>query len=96
VQEIIGRVTLRDNNDSKVYLPSWITKRSVYQQYCRELGFEAKVTNTGNVEVIWVGDPEKEPVKKNVIVSWGAFVKYWKDNHIFLVIQSKRKTPKTP
>ena len=76
LREITGRVTLRDNNDNKVYLPSWITKRNAYQQNCHELGYEAKVTNTGNIEVIWVGDPEKELLKKNLIASWRAYVKY--------------------
>ncbi len=91
MQEITGQVTLCDDNDSEVYLPSWITTRRAYQQYCHELGYEAKVKNTGNVEVIWVGDPEKEPLKKNVIVSWGEFVKYRKDNHNFLVVSDPNR-----
>ncbi len=34
VREMSGKVMLQDNNDDMVYLPSWMSKRECYEQYC--------------------------------------------------------------
>ncbi len=66
VQEMTGQVTLCDNDDQKVYLPSWMSKRGCYQTYCSDQGYDVKSDNRGKVVHSWIGPPEEEPQVKTV------------------------------
>ncbi len=74
------QVRLCDNNDQKVYLPSWMSKRDCYQMYYLDQGYHLKDNNCGNIVHTWIGPPEENPQLKTVS-SWKGISDYWEKHH---------------
>jgi hypothetical protein len=77
VREVTGETTLRDADDSMLYLPSFFTQRNCYAKFCLEKrGTKISTTNKGTVV--------KTPAVAGTVnstPSWSAYCTYWKENH---------------
>ncbi len=90
LQEMTGQVSLCDNNDQKIYLPSCMSKTGCCHMYCLNQGYNVKGNNDGNVVHTWISSPEEEPQVKTV-ASWNGLHDYWDKHHTGkVVIQPSR------
>jgi hypothetical protein len=77
VREVTGETTLRDNDDSMLYLPSFFTQRNCYAKFCLEKrGMKVTTNNKGTVklEPAVAGEVKRVP-------SWSAYSTYWHTNY---------------
>ena len=73
VREATGQLTTRDADDKTTYLPSSMSKRGVYRQYCHERGKKVVTAHTGQVTLEDIPDTEVFEC-----ISWSAFINFWK------------------
>ncbi len=77
VREAVGDTSTRDDNDA-IYLPSSNGTRPSYYRYCANLGYKARPTATGNIQLTWQGtndDQEKPPVVPfTPTIGFGIFI----------------------
>ena len=84
VREKTGQLTTRDADDKTTYLPSSMSKRGVYRQYCHERG--KKVVTAHTVSQVTLEDiPDKEVFE---CISWSAFLSFWKSNFPHLKVST--------
>ena len=88
VREATGETTLRDNDDTAIYLPMALTKRMLYRRYCEENGWQLTTKNSGCYESKWIGEG---PPNKKSIVSWGTYRNIWRRDFSHLKISTKRE-----
>eukprot|EP00978_Attheya_sp_CCMP212_P039671 scaffold208562_cov36-Attheya_sp.AAC.1 len=90
------KATLRDCNVDLVELPSSMTKRNLYEQFCYGRGYKMQVTATGsygplNEANVREVDPEDDSWPEGSvplpICSYGYFWSYWKRNFPNLAIR---------
>jgi hypothetical protein len=60
-----------DDDDDIVYLPPYMTKRGIYEEFCREQGWRLQSTNNGYSPTKLREDAEEYP-------SWFGFLEFWK------------------
>lgn len=87
VRETAG-ISLREAGDS-VDLPSYMTKRGLYKQFCWYRGI--KVSTTARGATIYDKRDDEEWVNRNeeplTICSWSTFIRFWKEEYGHLTIQ---------
>ena len=77
VREVTGETTLRDNDDTMMYLPSYYTQRNCYAKFClEERGMRISTTNKGAVKAT----PVTEGVERT-IPSWSAYCTHWQQHY---------------
>ena len=74
VREVTGTLTIRDNNKDTVHLPSSMSKRGVYCQYCDERG--KKVVTKHDGSTFHESLPNHPNVKE--CITWSMFHLFWK------------------
>ena len=74
VREATGNLTIRDNNDDTKYLPSNMSKRGCYRQYCEQRGKKVVTSHDGSCQLYPIDDAENV----HNCISWYYFHTYWK------------------
>ena len=82
VREVTGTLTIRDNNEDTVYLPSSMSKRGVYRQYCDERGKKVVTKHDGStfLETLPNHPNEKE------CITWAMFHLFWKEHFYYMKV----------
>jgi len=83
VREVTGETTLRDKDDTALFLPSFFTQRNCYAKFCLEkCGMKISTTYTGTVLKTPVVTGEQRPSP-----SWAAYCTFWKDRYPTLKVR---------
>ena len=75
VREVTGSCTIRDNNDKIMYLPSNMSKRGVYRQYCEQRGKNVVTSHDGSISLEDIDD-----INSKECISWCMFHNFWRDH----------------
>ena len=82
VREATGTLTIRDNNDTAKYLPSNMSKRGCYRQYCQQRGEIVVTSHDGSCTL----DNIDNVNNNKECISWCYFFNYWKSNFSHLKV----------
>ena len=75
VRDVTNLLTTRDDNDESLYLPTYMTKRGVYRQYCESRGKRVITAHTGETQLEDISDDENKEC-----ISWTTFHNFWQEN----------------
>ena len=81
VREVTGTCTIRDNDDNTFYLPSNMSKRGVYRQYCKQRGKNVVTSHDGSISL---EDIENSNIQE--CISWCMFHNFWRDHFMDLKV----------
>jgi hypothetical protein len=89
VREITG-VGLSAGEEEKIELPTHMTKRGLYKQFCWERGWKLVSDNKGKyTRTPRLHDTEfLEGSERKEVCAWSSFEKYWKEKHPNLKIRA--------
>ena len=89
VREETGELTVRDDDDTSIYLPPTMAKRYCYRRYCKDNGYKVKTNSSGCVERVKMSDAElgmeDGTTEYHDCVSWGNYYEFWKEHYSHLL-----------